>query len=361
MIDTDLTESFFSTTLASMIKVKKTLYFVLFFLLVLQLSCNLPIRSLPFSRPTLPDLLAKTSQEEWAGWIRRLSGAEGVIIRGEPSLITTRYDYAMFTGQPNARAFDYVLEQAALLAPYGQIEVDPYPYTDAERTYTWKNLSITLPGITKPQELIVLSAHLDSIVTQRGNSLEAAPGADDNATGVATLLQGLHLFPRYRFERSIRLIFFSGEELGLAGSRAYLSDHDSAGIVGVINMDMFGYDSNGDRCFELHVGNLPASDMIGRSFTDTIHTYGLNLHYDYLTSGATDRSDHTAFWEENVGAVTAVQNFFDNKLPDGCADVDGTPYYHKPEDTIDKLNLSYGFDIARAALLTTARLAGPLD
>lgn len=341
--------------------IKKNVYYFWLILLVIQFACNLPIRSLPFNRPTLPDLLASTNQEEWAGWIRRLSGAETVIIAGEPALITTRYNYAMFTGQPNARAFDYILEQASALAPQGQIEIDPYPYTDAERTYTWNNLIVTLPGNTRPQESILLTAHLDSIVTRRGNALEAAPGADDNATGVATLLEGLRLFPRYRFERSIRLVFFSGEELGLAGSRAYLQDHDTSGMVGVINLDMFGYDSNGDRCFEVHVGTLPNSDIIGRSFTDTIQTFGLNLRYDYLTSGATDRSDHTAFWEKNVGAITAVQNFFDDKLPDGCLDVDGTPYYHKPEDTIEKLNLSYGFDIARAALLTTARLAGPLD
>ncbi len=344
-----------------MITIKKTVYYFLLFLLIIQLACNLPVGSLPFSRPTLPDLLANTSQEEWAGWIRRLSGAEAVTIAGEPALITTRYNYAMFTGQSNARAFDYVLEQAATLAPHAQIEVDPYPYTDAERTYTWKNLIVTLPGKTRPHESILLTAHLDSIVTQRGNPLEAAPGADDNATGVATLLEGLRLFPRYRFEHTIRLVFFSGEEHGLAGSRAYLQDHDTAGMVGVINLDMFGYDSNGDRCFELHVGNLPNSDIIGRSFTDTIQTFGLNLRYDYLTHGATDRSDHAAFWEKNVSAITVVQNFFDDKLPGGCPDVDGTPYYHKPEDTVDKLNLAYGFDISRAALLTTARLAGPLD
>lgn len=344
-----------------MLKVKTSIHYFLFFMLVVQLACNLPVRSLPFSRPTLPDLLEKTNQEEWAGWIRRLSGAEGVTIAGDPALITTRFNYAMFTGQPNARAFDYILEQATLLAPGGQIEIDPYPYTDAERTYTWKNLIVTLPGITKPHEQVLLTAHLDSIVTRRGNPLEAAPGADDNATGVATLLEGLRLFPHYRFERSIRLVFFSGEELGLAGSRAYLQDHETTGVVGAINLDMFGYDSNNDRCFELHVGSLPASDVIGRSLTDTIHTYGLNLRYDYLTDGATDRSDHAAFWEKNLGAITVVQNFFDNQLPEGCPDVDGTPYYHKPEDTLDKLNLSYGFDIARAALLTTARLAGPLD
>lgn len=346
-------------------QIRKPFLIILLALLFVQLACNLPIRQLgplPLpSRPTLPDLAVRFQVETYAGWIRKLSGAEPVQVGGQPAVITTRYSYAMFTGQENARAFDFVLEQVRQWVPEDQIEIDEYPYIDAERTYTWKNLIVTLPGTTLPNEVIVLSAHLDSVVVREGNALEAAPGADDNAVGAAVLLEAARLFPAYRFERTVRLIWFTGEESNLAGSHAYVQDHPTENIVALLNLDMFGFDSNNDRCFELHVGTNPAADAVGQAFVQTIQQQGLNLHFDYLTDQATDRSDHASFWAVNVPAISVIENFFDNNLPGGCVGVDGTLFYHRPSDTFETINLPFAYDIAKAALLTTAQLAKPLD
>lgn len=345
-------------------KNQKIILFALVLILI-QAACNLPVRMIgPVTipgHPIIPDLITRFQMENYAGWIRKLSGAEPVQIGGQSTVITTRYNYAMFTGQENARAFDFVLEQVRQWYPDNQIEVDEYPYTDAEHTYTWKNLIITLPGRSPVNEVIVLSAHLDSIVVREGNALQAAPGADDNAVGAAALLEAARLFSQYSFERTVRLIWFTGEESSSAGSRAYIQDHDTGNIVALVNLDMFGFDSNNDRCFELHVGMNRANDAIGQAFIQTIQDQGLNLHYDYLTGQATDRSDHAPFWEINVPAITVMENFFDNGLPDGCAGVDGTLFYHRPGDTIETVNLPFAFDIARVALVTTARLAKPID
>lgn len=338
---------------------------VLLVLLLAQLACNFPVKQVGpviiAARPTIPDLLARFQIENYAGWIRKLSGAEPVEIAGETTVITTRYSYAMFTGQPNARAFDFVLEQVRQWATEDQIEINEYPYTDAEHTYTWKNLILTLPGTTRPNEVVALTAHLDSIVVREGNALEAAPGADDNAVGAAALLEAARLFSQYRFERTIRIIWFTGEESNSAGSRAYIQRHTVNDMVALINLDMFGYDSDGDRCFEMHVGENPASDAIGQAFRQTITEQGIDLRYDYLTSQATDRSDHAPFWEVGVPAISIIENFFENNLPDGCQGVDGTPFYHRPGDVFDTINLPYAFDIARTALVTTAHLAGTMD
>lgn len=334
-------------------------------LLLVQLACNLPVRpdfALALdSRSVIPDMLASTSAGQWQSWIEQLSGAAPVMIDGQPAIITTRYNYAMFTGQENARAFEFLQEQVRRWVNQDQIEIDPYTYTDAEHSYTWKNLIVTLPGRVRPDEVVVLSAHFDSTVVRAGNPLLAAPGANDNAVGVATLLEAVRLLSRYRFERTIRMIFFSGEEHGLAGSRAYVEDHPTDNIVALLNLDMFGYDSTGDRCIELHVGPLPASDHVGKAFVESIHQYQLNLTYDYLIDQATDRSDHAPFWEKGVGAVAVIENFFDNNLPDGCQGVDANPNYHKPGDTLENVNVPFAFDVAQAALATTAKLAGPLS
>jgi leucyl aminopeptidase len=343
----------------------RTKRFLLLMLIFLVLAaCNFPLSTLPGGivvRPTLPDLERRMDQDQWASWIRRLSGEEPVLIGGEPALIQTRYNYAMFTGQPNARAFEYLGEQVLQFVRPDQVEVHDYTYTDAERAYTWKNLVVTLPGRTRPQEVVMFTAHFDSTVVRDGNALQAAPGANDNGTGVATLLEGVRLLSAYPFERTIRFVFFSGEENGLAGSRAYVAEHDLSNVVGVLNLDMFGHDSTGDRCFELHVGTLPQSDEMGRAFLSTLVQYNFNLTYDYLVEGATNRSDHTPFWEDGIGAVTVIENFFDDNLASGCQGVDPNPNYHRPTDTLDKINIDYAFAIARAAILTVAQAAAPLS
>jgi hypothetical protein len=348
-------------------KTFKLLMFLSGILLFAMASCNLPVQGLnpaswlPGAKPTTSAILAHTSQGQWVDWIKKLSGVEPVTVGGKQATITTRYDYAMFTGQENARAFDYVLEQVQGWYNPGQIEVNPYPYIDAEHSYTWKNLIVTIPGTTKAQEEVVLSAHLDSTVVKEGNAMISAPGADDNGTGVATLLEAARLFSHVRFERTVKLIWFTGEEHNLAGSQAYVASHPTQNIVAMVNMDMFGYDANGDRCFELHVGTNPAADAVGQAFVRSILTYTLNLNVEYVTNNATSRSDHESFWEKGVPAVAVMENFLDNSTANGCKGLDASPWYHRPEDTLDKINLPFGFDLARAGLATVSDLAVPVQ
>jgi leucyl aminopeptidase len=205
-----------------------------------------------------------------------------------------------------------------------------------------------------------MTAHLDSIST---DSLNLAPGAEDNGSGVATLLEAARLFRHVQFDRTIKIIFFTGEEQGLYGSQAYVADHadEMASIAGVVNLDMFGYDADDDQCFELHVGTLTASDIVGQCFVNTISSYSLNLSYDYLTTSATTYSDHAPFWDMGVGAIEVLENFYDNGLPSGCVGSDRNPHYHKTTDTLDNMNLPTAFEIAKGGIATAAGLAGPMD
>jgi Zn-dependent M28 family amino/carboxypeptidase len=328
------------------------------------LSCNFPRPPAQANEcekdGVITAMLGKTSADQYMDWVEKLSGVKPVVIGGQPAVIATRYSYAMFTGQANARAFDYVLEQVRGWVPESQIEVDEYPYTDAERTYTWKNLIVTIPGQTRPQEIVILSAHLDDVVVKEGNALVSAPGADDNAVGAAVLLEAARIFSAMKFERTIRLVWFTGEEQGDWGSRAYVADHSMAGVIGALNLDMFGYDKIGERCIELHVGTLPDSDRIGRCFQNTAKANNINFTYDYITSGATDRSDHASFWAKNVGAVLVLENLIKEDIPGGCKGFDPNPYYHRPGDTVQNINRDLAFDVARAGLATTASLGRPM-
>lgn len=325
-------------------------------------SENLPVQAGDTCsyNPITAQLLEGATQEQWIEWVSMLSGAEPVTIDGKETRIETRYSPALFNAQANARAFDWLLDTVSQWYPAEQIEVQPFQVEFEDQRLTWKNLIITLPGQTHPDEIVVLSAHLDSTSSQ---PYRLAPGAEDNASGSATLLEAARLFRTARFERTLKIVWFTGEEQGLWGSEAFVEEAlaNRQQITGVVNLDMFGYDSDDDRCFELHVGELPESRVISDCFQTTIASYQPALKVDILITEAIDRSDHGSFWEAGIGAVEVLENLFDNKQPTGCSNRDPSPNYHTDQDIVSNLNPASAYAIARISLATTIGLARPVD
>jgi Zn-dependent M28 family amino/carboxypeptidase len=301
--------------------------------------------------PIVAELLENTDLNRWLDWIEKLSGAEPVQFPGFVTFVQTRYTEAMFTGQPNARAYDYILTQVQNWYPHNNIKQQEYTFYDI----TAKNLILTLPGKIHPEEFVLLTAHLDD--TAWNSTI--APGANDNGTGSATLLEAARLIRQYQFDRTIQLVWFTGEEAGLVGSRAFVKRYPSIDFRGVINMDMFGWDGDGDRCFEIDSDSSDLiSQNIGQCFADNTSAYDLNLKYEFASTG---RSDHVSFREAGVSAIGISENVTDNHLPDGCIGADRNPYYHKKEDTVSQnLTPTYAFNIAQAGLATLGALAEPL-
>lgn len=303
--------------------------------------------------------LSDTSEERYADWIRRLSGELPVKIGGQEYTITTRYSYAMFTGQDNAKASDYLMEQLSQWVAPEMITYEPYEYRDAMSSYTWYNIIVTFPGTVSPDEQILYTAHYDSTVQLFDvDQMQLAPGANDNGTGVAALLEAIPTFAKTSFEKTVKVIFFSGEENQMQGSRAYVAAHSSDNIIGVINMDMFGNDPDNARCFEIHVGTMQESDPLGRAFEAAIRDYGISLTYDYFNYVAYDYGDHTPFWAAGIPAMTAMENFTTDSTEGGCGPRPYPKNWHAPTDFIVDINIPYAFDIARAGTITVLRLAG---
>jgi len=102
------------------------------------------------------------------------------------------------------------------------------------------NVIARIKGKERPNEIILLSAHLDSICDNVEN---IAPGADDNATGVAVLLETSRILKKIPMDRTVIFSVFSNEERGTAGSRAYarLAKKEGYNIKHVINLDILGY------------------------------------------------------------------------------------------------------------------------
>lgn len=315
--------------------------------------------------PIVEALEQSLSQENWINWIKMLSGEEPVTIKGETTTIETRFSESLFDGSSNARAYEFVADQLRQWGYEDNVTLfeEAYrPATFSDREFLWKNLIVVIPG-SDPElahEQVLMTAHLDSITSPSPELI--APGADDNATGVATLLEAARAFRELSFKRTIKLVFFTGEELGLLGSQAYTVQHEQelADIFGVFNLDMFGYDGDNDHCFEIHAGLLQSSNQVGGCLADTIEIYEMGIKFDYLTDQARESSDHVSFWESGVGAVEVLENFSTHGIAGGCDASDMNPNYHTEGDLTGAINQDTAHAIARAAIMAVAKLAQPV-
>jgi hypothetical protein len=123
-------------------------------------------------------------------------------------------------------------------------EYDPFSFSS--NRYSSRNIVATIPGRTTPAQEVVVCAHYDSYSNQ---SSSLAPGADDNASGTAAVMEIARVLAGTAFDFTVKLICFSAEEWGLYGSRHYAQTAKSQGekILGVINLDMIAFSDTAPR------------------------------------------------------------------------------------------------------------------
>ncbi len=303
---------------------------------------NLPQAITP--NPQVASMIAEMNASDIYNLVGGLSGEWAVTVDGSPYTILTRYTYS---GQPIKKATRYAYEfflSQGLAAWY-----DYYTLSGSEV----RNVIAQQTGLTNPENVYMLIAHLDSTSHVNGNPYNYAPGADDNASGSAALMRIAEIFSQYNFGCTLRYALFTGEEQGLYGSKAYAADIYSHGenLQSVLNLDMLGYSTPGSpSVIELHTrpGNL--NDLaIARLFRDAISAYGIQLSPSILQDGESF-SDHSSFWTYNYPAILAIEDWSDH-----------TPYYHQTGDQLETLNLTYYTQFAKAALATFAHMGCLLD
>ena len=120
------------------------------------------------------------------------------------------------------------------------LDVYFHQYKDGNQTY--KNVVARIPGKKDTGAVLIFCAHYDSHPAGLGAG-GRAPGVDDNATGVAVLLEGARILAGKPVNTPVELVFFSNEEQGHRGSKAYVEDLAAKGrmIEGAINIDAIGY------------------------------------------------------------------------------------------------------------------------
>lgn len=264
-----------------------------------------------------------------------------------------------FDGDSLARAAAYI---EATFAQAG-LAVSEQRYVFAGRPVA--NLLADPPG-RQAKSYYVVGAHYDSV--------SATPGADDNASAVAVLLELGRRLPDLGLAAPVRLVAFTMEESPAfmtrdQGSRVFLRAARRAGdkIAGAIVLEMVGY-----TCPRQHyplalrwAGYPPRGDFIGvvgnrrsRAFgravlkgfggNPSLPVESLFVPFDGWVLPATRLSDHAAFWDARVPALMVTDTaFFRN------------PNYHLPSDTVDTLDFRFMAELVRSLELALLALPPP--
>ncbi|WP_272148731.1 M28 family metallopeptidase [Tenacibaculum aiptasiae] len=104
------------------------------------------------------------------------------------------------------------------------------------------NVVAVQKGTKNPNNYIIMSGDIDSRVSDPNNFTDDAPGANDNASGIAGTIEAARVLSKYKFENSIIYLGLSGEEQGLFGGKGFanFAKNNNWNIIGVINNDMIG-------------------------------------------------------------------------------------------------------------------------
>lgn len=248
-----------------------------------------------------------------------------------------------------AKAADFISKNLKNLGL--KTEIQPFEYSYKLNPHD-ENSSVAMKGKNvigyldnKADKTIIIGAHYDHLGLNEHHSSTLANsdgqihnGADDNASGTASVLELARLFSKNKTKEKANYVFalFSGEEDGLMGSKAFAENvkKNYPNVTAMINMDMVGR-MNKDK--DLTVGGVGTSPIFGKML-EKLKPAGINIAID---SSGTGPSDHTSFYLKDI----PVLFMFTGTHSD----------YHKPSDDEDKINYNgvkliteYVFNIANA-------------
>ena len=225
-----------------------------------------------------------------------------------------------------------------------------------------RNVTAVLPArsTSSSNRVFIICAHYDTQAVREPNwnpLTSSAPGANDNGTGVAAMLEIAYLLSRYEYEHEIRFIAFGGEELGFLGSRSYVreasvpdgndeTDPIREKIVGVFNLDMLGFNWKTDLV-EIVTNNDSA--WISRALIIANTWYNIGLKIRRTQDEFVDISSHKSFWDGGYDAVTLTESSTPWR---DSQNYDENLFYHTSRDTVDKVNFGLVRKVTQLVLVT---------
>lgn len=241
------------------------------------------------------------------------------------------------------------------LSRWGEVTAHIFEHRGQQHT----NWVLNLPGRHPHRPPILVGAHYDSV--------PGSPGADDNATGVAVLLELARALAEQPGKSPLRLVAFDLEELGFVGSRHYASDlHRRGEPLGLmLSLEMLGY-----CCHQPHSQNYPPGlERIYPNQGNYIAQIGpwqsiptmIGLWWGFRAAGLrsqwlpvvnqgkavpdTRRSDHVPFWDLGYPAILVTDTAYLRN-----------PHYHQSTDTLNTLDMEFLTQVCQGLIYGLRRL-----
>lgn len=275
-------------------------------------------------------LLTEFNADSLQSQVRKVSGEVPVIVGGQSHVITSR----LYNQPGNVLMFNYAKEQFVQAG----LEIDSLVFST-----NGKSLFGIKKGTVFPERVCIIGAHYDNLPTG-----SFAPGADDNASGCAVVLESARIMSAMEFPNTLIFALWDEEELGLIGSTAYTAQQTIHGdsLLGYINLDMLGWDGNDDNLTEVHVRPIANSIKLMQMVVDCNELYNIGLNLEIVNPGSVN-SDHFPFWQKGYSAVGINEEYIG----------DFNPNWHQTSDVISAFNLPYYISNGRLAIASFATLA----
>jgi len=285
-------------------------------------STTLPARlRIGASSADIPELISQLSAGEIAATITQLSD------------FYTRY-YRANTGAAAAKTIHDRYTAYAAGAPHIQVQY-------VEHTWLQPSVIARIEGIgSNADEIVILGGHEDSILNSFWDPAGEAPGADDDASGTATVLEVFRVLAKngYRGSRTLEFHAYAAEEAGLLGSQDIANRYakDGKTVAGMMQLDMVGYVKDGKGVFGV------MTDYVNPALTEFLR----KLVRQYANIPIVDTrcgyacSDHASWNKAGYPAVFPAEAAFSNS----------NPHIHTAQDTLDKIDPKHALEFSKVAL-----------
>ena len=275
-------------------------------------AAAMPLTMSTFEKPvishqdTVNDLLAQVEPNNMVTTIENL----------------TTFTNRFYTTSTGIAASDWLLER-------WEAEIKDVPYASARQIthaeYPQKSVEVTLLGAKYPEEIVVVGGHLDSTVGSWTSEGTISPGADDDASGIATVTESLRLMVASGIQpdKTIKFYGYAAEEVGLRGSQdvANTLRDEQANVVSVLQLDMTNY--NGSAHDITFITDYTDSNLTAY-LSELIDTYASEISYGFDDCGYAC-SDHASWHNVGYPAAMPFESMFN----------DYNPNIHTEHDTLN--------------------------
>ncbi|WP_287231403.1 MULTISPECIES: M28 family metallopeptidase [Vibrio] len=278
-------------------------------------------------------------------WLPQVNPAQ---ITGTINSLTS-FNNRFYTTTSGAQASDWIAnEWRSLVSGISNASVEQVSHAG----YNQKSVILTIQGSENPDEWVVLGGHLDSTIGSRTDEHTIAPGADDDASGIASVTEIIRVLAENNFKpkRSMAFMAYAAEEVGLRGSQDIANAYKSQGknVVSVLQLDMTNYQGSAQDIVFI---NDYTDSSLTQFLANLLDEYLPSLSYGYDRCGYAC-SDHASWHNAGYSAAMPFESKFN----------DYNPKIHTPYDTLEnsdptgahatkftKLGLAYAVEMGSAS------------